>query len=67
MLPPVAGSKRLVHWTSETWWKWEKFRSYTGQCNRGETTTQLEPPTATRSDVVAVYQKYIALGVQSRV
>ncbi len=30
MLPPMAGSKRLVHWTSETWWKCEKCRSSTG-------------------------------------
>ncbi len=30
LLPPVAGSKRLVHWTSETWWKCEKCRSSTG-------------------------------------
>ncbi len=29
-LTPVAGNKQLVHWTSETWWKWEKCRSSTG-------------------------------------
>jgi hypothetical protein len=30
LLPPVAGSKWLVHWTSETWWKCEKCRRSTG-------------------------------------
>jgi hypothetical protein len=29
LLPPMAGSKRLVHWTSETWWKCQKCRSST--------------------------------------
>jgi hypothetical protein len=29
-LPPMTGSNRLVHWTSETWWKCEKCRSSTG-------------------------------------
>jgi hypothetical protein len=29
-LPPVAGSKRLVHWTSETWCKCEKCWYSTG-------------------------------------
>jgi hypothetical protein len=26
----MVGSKRLVHWTNETWWKCEKCRSSTG-------------------------------------
>jgi hypothetical protein len=29
LLPPVVGSKWLVHWTSETWLKCEKCRSST--------------------------------------
>ncbi len=29
LLPSVAGSKWLVHWTSETWWKFEKCRRST--------------------------------------
>ncbi len=28
-LPPVAGNKWLIYWTSETWWNCEKCRSST--------------------------------------